>query len=820
MAKLEGVKTLVIENGETTSIEYNGEFYEKVADGTPDQIGDIVAGVLTLLSDEIYFFKVVGINDTEEHEGTGMFYDEDGDYNGMLRYDTFRKVDAAPVGATSGAKAGDTVEMTADCLYGDYHEGEQFVVKDDGYGGVYIDDNDGDARYINEHSHLKYKIVALAEENTDEEDAPMSAPLFAKVNRPNNEPIAGDYVEFDLSDYDKPYFMEGKLYKVNASLGGLLVIDEDGDSLRLYKDDRPIKSIYVKYTQSQAEQKAKVGDKVLIVDEDIIHSGYGNGDVVTVKHVDSDGDIHGVDTGFIAAEEFIVLTDVQVDDSEGEKETEEEYVPQEGDIVVITGNTNSSCNKVGDIGKVGELLKISGGTKANRVYVEGRESELFDCYTLHDEMRPATDEEKAKYHQEASEEAPKVKPGDYVVNHRGTVGIVDSVSHARAVGTWLYNEKDADTGLITYPASMNISTGGVNLASQEEIAKALGITDVAPGDKVEVIADDFFFAETGDTSEVVELDEDGVYTKDFYIAAFSDGKPRFKVVEKAAEKEEESKPSSKDDSPYGEISVGDTVKVVVAEGKEAENGWGRVNNGDIGVVTDADFLGSIRVDFPNQKNWCAEESELIKVADNGDLLPGTVVKGNISDKVITLGERDFDRDRSYGTAYLVKDNAPFWIGEEQFEILTKEEAKKHVDVAEEDFEAEELIPAVEIPIGTIVKVVQQGNGHYGETLRVTKNDGSGLFPYYTENLDGGFADVYDKEHLEVIEAPAQAEEKIEVGDLVKVIQSPAALPEGSHFIVRDVSHDGDIWSDSKSGGRYIYAPRHVELIAKADEVYA
>ncbi len=276
------------------------------------------------------------------------------------------------------------------------------------------------------------------------------------------------------------------------------------------------------------------------------------------------------------------------------------------------------------------------------------------------------------------------------------------------------------------------------------------------------------------------------------------------------------------EDPYGEISVGDKVKVVVTDGEESEHGWGRVNNGDIGVVTDADFLGSIRVDFPNQKNWCAEESELIKVADNGDLLPGTVVKGNISDKVITLGERDFDRDRSFGTAYLVKDNAPFWIGEEQFEILTKEEAKKHADVAEgveEDDEAEELIPADEIPVGATVKVVQQGNGHYGDTLRVTKNDRSGLFPYYTEKLDGGFADVYDKEHLEIVEVPAQ-EEKIEVGDLVKVIQSPAALPEGSYFIVRDISHDGDIWSDSKSGGRYIYAPRHVELIAKADEVYA
>ncbi|WP_077603653.1 hypothetical protein [Oceanobacillus sojae] len=691
MAKLEGVKSLRVDSGENAKIEYDGAIYEKVADGSTDQIGDIVAGYIPIVADELSFFEVIGINDTTEHEGTGMFYDEDGDYNGMLRYDTFRKVDAQPSGLkkVDGPVVGGSVVFAEDFL--DTTAGKAYeiiYVYDDNDFRFTDDKGDGHDNKLHWHSPTFY---------VKEEEPKLSPkPLFAKVNRPNNEPIVGDFIEFDLSDYRETYFTEGKSYEVVLdSVFDLSVVDDEGDNLDVFNHMRPIKAIFVKYTKPQAEQKAKIGDKVLIVDEDFIHSGYGNGDIVTVKHVDSDGDIHGVGTGFIAAEEFIVLTDAQSGDSEGEKETEEGYIPQEGDIVVITGNTNGSRNKIGDIGKVGEI-----DIHDARVFVAGRPT--MANWTLFDEMRPATDEEKAKY-----------------------------------------------------------------LGGTEEVASAQ---------------------------------------------------------------------SEETPSPYGEISVGDKVKVVVTDGEESEHGWGRVNNGDVGVVTDADFLGSIRVDFPNQKSWCAEESELIKVADNGDLLPGTFfrvnqgfLEGTIAE--ITGRRKHCDDCGGYGTAY-DHTNDSGWLGTEQFDVLPKEEVKKHADVStEEDVEAEELIPSDDIPIGTIVKVVQKGNGHYGETLRVTKNDGSGLFPYYTEELDGGFADVYDKEHLEIVEEPAQEEEKveegaIEVGDLVKVISSPNALPEGSHFIVKEVSDKGYVYSTFEDGTRswggfvYMHPDTQLELIAKAADVYA
>ena len=87
-----------------------------------------------------------------------------------------------------------------------------------------------------------------------------------------------------------------------------------------------------------------------------------------------------------------------------------EYTPKEGDIVVITGNTNGSINKVGDIGRVGERL----GREGVQVRVTGKPNGLFGGnYTRFDEMRLATEEEKKQY--EHAEKFAKLgrKPGEF-----------------------------------------------------------------------------------------------------------------------------------------------------------------------------------------------------------------------------------------------------------------------------------------------------------------------------------------------------------------------------------------------------------------------
>src|SRR5699024_6691720 len=66
-----------------------------------------------------------------------------------------------------------------------------------------------------------------------------------------------------------------------------------------------------------------------------------------------------------------------------------EYIPKEGDIVVITDNTSHSRNKVGDIGKVGETA-----CSTAEVHVPSRpySTTVRGNNTLYEEMRPATEE--------------------------------------------------------------------------------------------------------------------------------------------------------------------------------------------------------------------------------------------------------------------------------------------------------------------------------------------------------------------------------------------------------------------------------------------
>ena len=95
---------------------------------------------------------------------------------------------------------------------------------------------------------------------------------------------------------------------------------------------------------------------------------------------------------------------------EGVAKFKNEYIPKEGDIVVITGNTNGSINKVGDIGRVGERL----GNKGVQVRVPGKPNGLFGGnYTKFEEMRLATEEEKKQYKQ--AEKFTKLgrKPGEF-----------------------------------------------------------------------------------------------------------------------------------------------------------------------------------------------------------------------------------------------------------------------------------------------------------------------------------------------------------------------------------------------------------------------
>src|SRR5699024_2329205 len=82
-------------------------------------------------------------------------------------------------------------------------------------------------------------------------------------------------------------------------------------------------------------------------------------------------------------------------------ETEQERKPVEGDIVVITDNTNGSTNEVGDIGIVTDII---GDLGSPCVKVRGRKHGFGYNHTKYSDMRIATKEEQAEYYRKEKAE--------------------------------------------------------------------------------------------------------------------------------------------------------------------------------------------------------------------------------------------------------------------------------------------------------------------------------------------------------------------------------------------------------------------------------
>src|SRR5699024_12615396 len=104
--------------------------------------------------------------------------------------------------------------------------------------------------------------------------------------------------------------------------------------------------------KEQAEEETfskpvQVGDTIRITDANLTHGEYEDGDVLTVKGVDADGDViatNKTSRTIILSQEFEIIARPQ-----------RQSKPDEGDIVVITENTNISRNDIADIGKVGDV---------------------------------------------------------------------------------------------------------------------------------------------------------------------------------------------------------------------------------------------------------------------------------------------------------------------------------------------------------------------------------------------------------------------------------------------------------------------------------
>lgn len=108
--------------------------------------------------------------------------------------------------------------------------------------------------------------------------------------------------------------------------------------------------------------------------------------------------------------------------------------------------------------------------------------------------------------------------------------------------------------------------------------------------------------------------------------------------------------------PATTLSVGDKVKLVIAEGDKPTYGWGEVENGDVGFVCKIQQDGTIYVDFPSQHFWHATQKELQKVKDKVNVvfsdenksktktLYAVVHKDSLSEPALITQDRAFARE--------------------------------------------------------------------------------------------------------------------------------------------------------------------------------
>lgn len=153
---------------------------------------------------------------------------------------------------------------------------------------------------------------------------------------------------------------------------------------------------------TKAGPKFKVGDSVVIT-EDTDDAGYyhcfDEGDIGKITFVFDDDELECGDINYEVAvdhqsisqtmsQKSLALASTVEDDVDVPTEETPEF--KVGDIVVITGNTNYSDNKIGDIGIINEI----DDDETAIVIVDNADRNSSCCWTEFDEMRHAVDREK------------------------------------------------------------------------------------------------------------------------------------------------------------------------------------------------------------------------------------------------------------------------------------------------------------------------------------------------------------------------------------------------------------------------------------------
>src|SRR5690625_3062998 len=325
------------------------------------------------------------------------------------------------------------------------------------------------------------------------------------------------------------------------------------------------------------------------------------------------------------------------------------------------------------------------------------------------------------------------------------------------------------------------------------------------------------------------------------------------------------------------FKVGDRVRLNIPEGKTPEYYWGAASNGDVGTVVEV-CEHKVVVNFPKQSYWNAlpSELELITIDEyeeatekDAPFKPGDIVEviGRTRFDDIKVGAKARVRkgpdgdgeyridlldgsDHDYVTPenielfeFKVGDKAKV-IGKTYFSdidegttvVITEEQDRDgdyRIDLLDEsdiDYaQPESLEPIAEAATDSIESLIGKYavfsdrafqsdliTGKYYEITEICDVDKDG---FYVVDETGFSQFVFqDASKSNFTYEIHDDKPHIEVGDLVEVVDSPHAQPEGTRFVVKKVEQIGEkaIVTDGKG---FIYrAKKHVKLIEKAGDI--
>lgn len=381
MAKLNGVKTVEPTNGEITKVAYGGAEY--LLTDAPAVNGDLILSSDSCVDvDYGAFYVCTGGNSRDVYLRDNVGFPRD---RNQKDYATYRKIEEA--NAMTTFKKGDVVVTVKNCGWAKSLQG-----------------------LVSEGVIGKVKTV----------EGDLLTVKFGKKQ--------------PLDEFVKK--RSRKNFVLRTSEIRLATADEAASIAKKKKQADEITFKGAKYRK--VDRKAQAGDVVVFRnpenDERWITLGKPyeavTGDAGELEFEDNDGDRLYL---YLDERRSTNNTDVY-------EKVEAKYVPQEGDIVVVTANTTASRNAVGDIGKIGKLTSydatVDVPSKPNVTGANGNHTKLS-------EVRKATPAEVDAYEKALHKASFSV--GDYVKivkSERGNVGkivkitkVADGERHRRLDGT-------------------------------------------------------------------------------------------------------------------------------------------------------------------------------------------------------------------------------------------------------------------------------------------------------------------------------------------------------------------------------------------------